>query len=394
MNDCGKYRDDLSAYIDDELSWDEREAIEKHIAACPACADELEALGYTRDLCQHMEEVDPPADLTSSIMSRVREERSEQARQQRRRYYPWGAVAAVVLVFMVGIQFLPLPGGWQQLTRSLPGMGDFHDIAWDEPAPEPGAPGMRVEDTDSARSPAPEAPAEDMRISSREEFSSDVERMVIKTGDVTAEVTEGQLDEVEAHIVGLVEQVDGYVESSSQWVETSGRRWANLVVRVPAEEFNHVLYGFDDQVLKVVSRSAAAEDVSEEYIDLSARLRNREVQEQRLLDIMEKADNVDEIMKVENELMRVRSDIERLMARMRYYQSVVALSTIRIQLRETVSTVGEIANWWEDVRDAFVSSVRWLAIFVAWGLPYLAFLLLVWFAVRWIRLMRRGGTKS
>jgi len=108
MTACSDYREELSAYIDGELSWDEREAIEKHIAACPACADELAALEHTQELCQHIEDVETPADLTSSIMTNVHERRQQKARERKKRYYSLGAVAAVFMQaasdpFMCGI---------------------------------------------------------------------------------------------------------------------------------------------------------------------------------------------------------------------------------------------------------------------------------------------------
>ncbi len=395
MNDCSIYRDDLSAYIDGELTWDEREAIEKHMAACPACADEVEVLRHTQKLCQQLEDVNPPSDLTSSIMDRVRDERDEQLKRRWRRFYPWGAVAAVLLIFMVAVQVTPVPG-WQQLTQALPGVGSNLDTRmWDQAnfitAP---APGDVVSDSAvDAPDHAPEAPDGGMAISGLEAMPQDMERMIVKTGRIVAEVAEGELDEIETHIINLVEQREGYVESSSQMTEPSGRRRTNMVVRVPAEEFSNVLYGFDDQLSRVLERSAAAEDVSETYMDLRARLRNREVQERRLLEIMDMAASVDEIMQVENELARVRSDIEYLMARMRYYESVVSLSTIQMQLREAASPIGELASWWEDVRDAFMSSIRGLAVYTAWLLPYAGFILLLWILVKRIRFKRTSGSK-
>ena len=389
MNTCSKYRDDLSAYIDGELTWDEREAIEEHIASCPACASELAALKHTQELCQQIEDVPTPSDLTSSIMTKVREQRNQQIHQRRRWYYPLGAVAAVLLVFMVGIQVLPVQLGWQHLTQGLPGMGSMDmpqdDLAWDPaPAPEGEKPGMGIASEPGFTDMGTGIRGEGGQLTLPRDTGLD-ERMIVKTGEMTADVHDGQLEVIEGTIVELVEELGGYIENSSHWTEANGRRRTSLVIRVPAEEFSRVLYAFDDEVAKVVSRSAGSHDVSEDYMDLSARLRNREVQEQRLLDIMEKAENVDEIMQVENELVRVRSEIERLIGRMRHYESVATLATLRIQLREAGSAMDDIANWWDDIRDAFVGSVRYLALGIAFFVPYLLFIVLLWMGIRWVR---------
>ncbi|MFQ5712235.1 MAG: DUF4349 domain-containing protein [Candidatus Geothermarchaeales archaeon] len=155
-------------------------------------------------------------------------------------------------------------------------------------------------------------------------------RMTIYTATLSLEV--GDVDEAIAQIQGVVEAVGGYVSH----VTTSRRgeqRVGAMTVRVPQVDFYDVIAhveGLGDSK----DKSVRGEDVTEQYIDLEARLRNARRQEERLLSILERAETVDEILRVEGELMRVREQVERLTGQMSYLERRVEYATITVTLSE------------------------------------------------------------
>ncbi|MEZ5334638.1 MAG: DUF4349 domain-containing protein [Methanolobus sp.] len=134
-------------------------------------------------------------------------------------------------------------------------------------------------------------------------------------------------------------------------------------------------------------QSVNAQDVTEEYIDVSARLENLERQEARLQEILNMTSTVEEVLNVEKELERVRGEIESLTGRLNYLDDRIEFSTITINVREP----RPITHSW-GIRDAlsesvngFISTVTALIIFVGYVLPLVivvAFLIIVAILVR------------
>jgi hypothetical protein len=103
----------------------------------------------------------------------------------------------------------------------------------------------------------------------------------------------------------------------------------SITVRVPAAEFQKTL----SSIIKlgdVLHRNVQARDVTEEYHDLSVRLRNAEVVLARLEQLLERADSVKDALAVEAELARVASEVERLKGRLKLLRELIAFSTITV----------------------------------------------------------------
>lgn len=131
-----------------------------------------------------------------------------------------------------------------------------------------------------------------------------------------------------SQITGLTESFQGYISSMSV-----GKERANIVVRVPSEDFFNFIEQLS-QLGEVKDKSIKSEDVTDRIIELDARLRNAEAEEQRLLEMFKEAQNVTEMLQVEKELNRVREQIEILKAQLQNLQSRIAYSTIMINLEK------------------------------------------------------------
>ena len=181
--------------------------------------------------------------------------------------------------------------------------------------------------------PAPMAPGSQMPAPEGSDGSGKntlqtVGRKVISIARVSIEVE--AVEPSVGQIRAIAESVGGFVEqlSSSGGLETPR---AELTVRVPQDQFEPAL-GRIESLGDVESRNLGSEDVTEQFIDLSARLRSSKREEQSLLALLERSSTVTEILTVERELARVRSDIERAQGQLNFLERRVDLATIHVSL--------------------------------------------------------------
>ncbi len=199
---------------------------------------------------------------------------------------------------------------------------------------------------------------------------ADTERKIIQRASLRIEVKDFQSSS--DAVIDIVERSNGFISDSHSYVTDTGRKRGSITIRIPADRFIAVINEIAC-VGDVKSKDTSGKDVTEEYIDLTARLNNSERQEQRLLEILDMANNTKEVLEVEREIWRVRSEIERLTGRIKYLENRVELATVSVSLNEPEP----ITHSW-GIRDAirsafggFVSVVRGLIILVGYALPIL-----------------------
>jgi len=138
-------------------------------------------------------------------------------------------------------------------------------------------------------------------------------------------------------ITDISSSLQGYIISSSVYeVEESGKLRGQISFKVPQAKFEKGLSELRDLAITVNSERVTGQDVSEEFTDLSARLRNKEASEEQLLALMEKTGSITDILGVQRELTRVREEIERLKGRIDYLEKNIAMSTITVDLSTEV----------------------------------------------------------
>jgi len=142
------------------------------------------------------------------------------------------------------------------------------------------------------------------------------------------------LQEKVDYTINLAKEQGGYVESTSM----SGQgdeypRNAHIALRVPAETLTFTL----DQISalgKLRYKNLSGENITEVYYDTDNRVRNLQKQEERLIEILAMANNVDEVLRIENELNRVRTDIDHMTGQLRAWDKRVQYSLVEVELRE------------------------------------------------------------
>jgi len=162
--------------------------------------------------------------------------------------------------------------------------------------------------------------------------------MVIRTGQTSIEVN--SLERAVAQVRLLAGRVGGYVANTTVQTGRSQLRSATLEVKIPADRFEDGLGGL--AVLgKLESVNVNAEDVGEEFTDVTARMTNARRLESRLIDLLAtRTGKLKDVLDVEQELARVREEIERYEGRLRYLRAHTAMSTLSIYVHEPLPVVG------------------------------------------------------
>jgi len=162
--------------------------------------------------------------------------------------------------------------------------------------------------------------------------------MVIRIGQAFIEVD--RVDPAILKIRQLAAQVGGYITNSSVSGGRDQIRQATLELKIPAPRYDQAV-GSLSTIGKVETVNSTAQDVGEEFVDVSARVNNARRLEDRLINLLStRTGRLDEVLRVERELARVREEIERYEGRLRYLSSRVATSTLTITVHEPAPILG------------------------------------------------------
>lgn len=223
------------------------------------------------------------------------------------------------------------------------------------------------------------------------------DRLIVKTGNLSLVVKDVQkaIDEIAKY----TKESQGFVVSSSV-NKYSTSLDGNITVRVPATTFEKSLNDFK-AMGEVSSENSYGDDITEEYIDLEARLKNLKATEEQFLAILKQAVKIEDVLAVQRELSYTRSEIERIEAQVKYLSQSAQLSTITIYLSTDPSTLPVLddqESWkpWAIAKSAarslvelgqtIVNGLIWLAVYI----PALALLaLMAWGIVRLVKKWRR-----
>jgi glycine cleavage system regulatory protein len=224
-----------------------------------------------------------------------------------------------------------------------------------------------------------------------------VDRMIIRTATVSMVV--GDTTAVIDQITAAVEANGGYINDSKVWREGELTR-ATLSLRVPAPRLRATLAAVRKLAIRVQNESISSEEVTQEYVDLTSRLRNLEATEVELRELMteirQRAKKAQDVLEISEQLSNVRGEIEKTKGRMQYLSQMSAFSTINLELIPDAAAKPVVEPGWQPVvvaKDAgrslltalksLVDLLIWIVIYV---LPLLALVALAAFVV--VRIIR------
>jgi hypothetical protein len=216
---------------------------------------------------------------------------------------------------------------------------------------------------------------------------------VVKTASLDVQVAKGDFDESFQRAMQVAGHYGGYVESSS----TSGTRVrsGSLTIRVPSSAFDEAM-GDLAGLGTVQARSISGRDVTNQYVDLNARLRTWEAQEAVLLKLMKRATSVEATLRVQSNLQDVQFRIEQIKGQLRVLENQTDLATIDVALHEPGVAIHlrqtpvsderpSLAEAWTKAVNGFLGVLYATVVGLGYLVPVAVICLAVWFAVRRVR---------
>jgi hypothetical protein len=158
---------------------------------------------------------------------------------------------------------------------------------------------------------------------------ADAERLVIR--NATLKLLVKNTEEDMSAVTKLVAEMGGFVNSSNTTKFDKGVQ-ATLVLKIPSQKFDETMDRLRKLAIEVQSETISGQDVTAEFSDLDAQTKNLEAAETQLRGILAKTDKAEDVLKVFNELTKIRGQIEQLKGRMNFLSRSAAMATINVTL--------------------------------------------------------------
>jgi hypothetical protein len=211
--------------------------------------------------------------------------------------------------------------------------------------------------------------------------SAVTDRKLIRRIEMFAETRD--LDTLLSDINGKVTELGGYVENrqvytGSSYYGDADSRSATLTIRIPAEKLDGFVAHVEGNS-NVTSTSESTEDVTLNYIAIESRMKALQAEETRLLELIDEAANLSELLELEKRLTEVRTELEKVTSQLRVYDNLVDYGTVELSITEVKElTPTEKPGFWTRLGNGFVTAMQnmWVfcqefVIFMISAIPYL-----------------------
>ena len=248
-------------------------------------------------------------------------------------------------------------------------------------------------DVDTQMTADEDAEGEDVDLS-----GYDTSRKLVYNSNISLETK--KFDEDVARVKELVSANGGYLESNSTYgsVEYGGRS-ANMLARIPADKYQDFMSSVGD-VGSLTSKSENVEDITSSYVDVQARLKSLNTKLERLQELEAEADNVTDLLEIEDRINDVQYQIESYTAQKKTYDDKIDYSTVSVDISEVV-TYSEVKadSAWNRFAEAFAGSftgfiefLQNLVIGLIYLLPYIIIVAIVVVVI--IRIQKKRKIKK
>jgi hypothetical protein len=211
--------------------------------------------------------------------------------------------------------------------------------------------------------------------SPKEDDSKVIEQKIIKTGDIKFETND--LGATYTQMVTAVKKHKAIIQNDIEGNEY-GSIFRKIIVRVPSKNFDVFLSDISKGVAYFDNKEISSQDVTEEYIDIDARLKAKKVLETRYLELLKKANKVSEMLEIEAQLSAIREEIEAKEGQLRYMQSQISMSSITIEFYKTVANEGGATiSYGSKIWNAFTSGFNSISSFFIGLLSIWPFLIIL-----------------
>ncbi len=349
---CDDYKELISLYFDKELDEKEEKELFEHLTDCPSCRKEYEELKVVMDMLGEIEEEELPEGFHNEVMAKIKAETKPQKKR-----IPWARytsiAASICAVFIVGgavfaTGFMGMGGSQFAADAASPQMYGMmsnstttesakseimYDTVVEESAP------MEMEELKYAAGNTASANDGAAVMALVETGRETAELKIIKRGNIDIRVKnfENAVDVVRADVEGK----GGYVENFSSYVYSD--RWVNgnkvslregqLVLRVPSDTYE-ATFEYLKTLGEVTNENESRENVTDSYIEVESRMKAKLAEEARLIELLAKAETVNDIIVIEERLGNVRGEIDAYQSRLDNWDKQVSYSTISVFIME------------------------------------------------------------
>lgn len=215
------------------------------------------------------------------------------------------------------------------------------------------------------------------------------EKKIIKRGEMEIEVD--QLEKSKAIVDSLVKRNKGYYANESL-SNTNYQSNYDLKIRIPVKNFERFITEVELGNGRILFKEINANDVTDQFIDLESRLKNKRAYLKRFRELLEKANSIKEILEIEEKIRNLEEEIDSTTGRLKYLSNSVAFSTLKLSLiepKEYKYQPTKRTGFFEEFKDSI--SKGWYAFvdFILFAIRVWPFWILAFLAITFIRNRRR-----
>ena len=206
---------------------------------------------------------------------------------------------------------------------------------------------------------------------------------LIRTIRLSAETED--MDVLLGQVEKRISELGGYVEArevyNGSMYNSKRYRHANLTIRIPAAQLDSFV-SHVGEVSNITNNTETTDDVTLQYVSIESRIKALKIEEERLLELLSKADNMSDLLTIESRLTDVRYELENITSQLRVLENKVNYGTIHLEVTEVVEyTEPEPENGWQRMGKGFVKSLKGvgngLKEFFIWLVGAIPYLLLI-----------------
>lgn len=225
--------------------------------------------------------------------------------------------------------------------------------------------------------------------SSNKQEQNAISRKLIRTFDISIETK--NFDDVVSNIQNKTKELNGYVERSSvdagSYYNSNYNRYSNMTIRIPSNKLDEFVNDIKENS-NVTNISESTEDITLQYVDVESRKIALDTEQERLIQLLEKAETVEDIITIESRLSEVRYKLESYTSQLRTMDNQVDYSTIEISVSEVEreekvepkTFFGEISERFSDNLYELMQGIRSAIIGIIGSLPFIVFYGIIIFA--------------
>jgi uncharacterized membrane protein len=208
-----------------------------------------------------------------------------------------------------------------------------------------------------------------------------IERKIIRNADLQLE--SDSPEEAQQKITAIAEGKDGYIVTTQKTTSprTGKGETVNMTLRVPSEKFNETLDEIRKTGSRVVSENITGEDITDKFVDMQARLKAEKALEEQFLEIMKRSNTVQDALNVQRQIADVRGKIEQMEGRLRQWEKLASLSTIKVTIQTPTAISGSSEGFFYRLKDSISTgldgALSFILGFIMVLIAILPFLLLV-----------------